>query len=481
MNESPTPEKTERPRSQGLVARTAPVHRPLVKVVQLGRSVAKPPKALGVGGVVIGFLIVIFLGAILLSLPIARVPGTEWSFLTALFTSVSAVCVTGLEVTDTGVYWSTFGHAVILGLVQAGGIGVMTSSMLILILLGRPISLRDRFLVREMAGIVPVRSVGGLVVVIIIATVILELAGGAFFWYRLHERYDSTQPIWQAAFHSISAFNNAGFEIFQEGSSLTTFAHDPLFLIVTAVLIIFGGFGMLLLMDLISKRRWRALTLSTRLVLLASVALLLFGFVSIFVFEYNNPATLGGMTIQDKATNAFFHSADTRTAGFTSISMTESNEETQFAKIALMYIGGATGSTAGGIKITTFVVLVLATFVAIRGYEHISIFGRRIGHRIVYRALSVAALFALVIFVATFILIITEPFQFRQVLFEVVSALSNVGLTLGITPDLSVAGKITIAVLMFIGRLGPLTLAYTLAQRSRERMYEAPEGDVAIG
>jgi len=147
----------------------------------------------------------------------------------------------------------------------------------------------------------------------------------------------------------------------------------------------------------------------------------------------------------------------------------------------LMYIGGATGSTAGGIKVTTFVVLVLATIVAVRGFEHISIFGRRIGHRTVYRALSVAALFALVIFVATFILIITEPFQFRQVLFEVVSALSNVGLSLGITADLSLAGKFTVIVLMFVGRLGPLTLAYMLAQRARERMYEAPEANVAIG
>jgi len=463
------------------VARTAPVHRPLVKVVQLGRSVAKPPKALGVGGVVIGFLIIIVIGTVLLSLPVAREPGTEWSLLTSLFTSVSAVCVTGLEVTDTSEYWSTFGHAVILGLIQAGGIGVMTSSMLILILLGRPISLRDRFLVREMAGIVPIRSVGGLVIVIIIATVLLELAGGAFFWYRLHERYDLAQPIWQAAFHSVSSFNNAGFEIFREGDSLTTFAFDPAFLMVTAVLIIFGGFGMLLLLDVISKRRWRVLTLSTRLVLLTSFALLLFGFVSVFIFEYNNPATLGGMTIQNKAANAFFHSADTRTAGFASISMAESNEETQFAKIALMYIGGATGSTAGGIKVTTFVVLVLATIVAVRGFEHISIFGRRIGHRTVYRALSVAALFALVIFVATFILIITEPFQFRQVLFEVVSALSNVGLSLGITADLSLAGKFTVIVLMFVGRLGPLTLAYMLAQRARERMYEAPEANVAIG
>lgn len=481
MNEDPTPGKPERSRAQGLIARTAPIHRPLVKVVQLGRSVAKPPKALGVGGVVIGFLILIAIGTVLLSLPVARAPGTEWSFLDSLFTSVSAVCVTGLEVTDTGVYWSTFGHAVILGLIQAGGIGVMTSSMLILILLGRPISLRDRFLVKEMAGILRIRSAAGLVLVIIIATVLLELAGASFFWYRLHERYDSAQPLWQAAFHSVSSFNNAGFEIFREGNSLTSFALDPAFLMVTALLIIFGGFGMLLLFDVISKRRWRALTLSTRLVLITSAALLLLGFVTILLFEYNNPKTLGGMSAPDKMANAFFHSSLTRTAGFASIPMPDTNEETQFVKMALMYIGGATGSTAGGIKVTTFVVLALATFVAVRGFEHVTIFGRRIGHRVVYRALSVATLYALLVFIATFVLIITEPFSFRHVLFEVFSALGNVGLTLDVTPNLSIAGKVTVTVLMFVGRLGPLTLAYTLAQRSREPMYDAPEADVAIG
>ncbi|MBM3944204.1 MAG: Trk family potassium uptake protein [SAR202 cluster bacterium] len=479
MNEPPNIERGQNPEGQTRVARTAPIHRPLSRVIQTGMTIATPPKALGIGGVVLGFLLLIGIGTALLSLPVARQPGTEWNGLTALFTATSAVCVTGLTVENTGAYWSGFGQGVIFALMQAGGLGVMTASLLILVILGRSISLRDRFLVREVSGIARIRSVAGLVLIIIVSTAILEVLGGIAIWYQLYANYDLPNPIWKAAFHTISSFNNAGFDIF--GDSLAGFSHDPVFLFTTAVLVVSGGLGMLLLLDVLSKRRWHGLTLNTRLILSTTAGLLILGFLAILLFEYTNPNTLGPMSVKDKIANAAFHSVTTRSAGLNTITVADTNEETEFIKIALMFVGGATGSTAGGIKVGTFAVLVLATIAAIRGFEHAQVFGRRIPHRVVYRAGAVAGLYALFIFTAAFVLIITETENFRDILFETMSAIATVGLSTGITPDLSVAGKITLVIAMFIGRLGPLTLAYTLGQRSKEPLYEQPEAEVAIG
>ncbi|MDA1188638.1 MAG: Trk family potassium uptake protein [Chloroflexi bacterium] len=480
MNEEPQIERRPNEEGQARVARTASIHRPLARVVQAGMGIAKPPKTLGVGGIVVGFMLVIGIGTLLLSLPGARQPGTDWDPIVALFTATSAVCVTGLEVTNTGEYWSTFGHVVIAGLIQVGGIGVMTASLLILLLLRRSISLRDRFLVREASGIARIHSVAGLVLIITLSTIIIEVIGGIALWYQLYARYDAPNSVWLATFHTISSFNNAGFEIFQNGSSLSSFAGDAVFLFTTGILIVAGGLGMLLLLDMASKRKWGKFTFNTRIVLATSAILLVFGFLTIFFFEYTNPQTLGNMSVTEKATNAAFHSAS-RTAGFASIDVNKANEETQFIKIILMYIGGATGSTAGGIKVTTFAVLVLATFAAVRGYENATVFGRRISHRIVYRAGAVAGLYAVLIFLGAFVLIITEEFNFREILFEAVTASGTVGWTTGITSELSQAGRITLTVLMFVGRLGPLTLAYMLGQRAKEPLYEQPESEVAIG
>lgn len=480
MNQKPKTERQSDREVEARIARTAPIHRPLARVVQAGIGITKPPKTLGIGGVVIGFLALIGIGTLLLSLPAARQPDAELDLLVTLFTATSAVCVTGLVVVSTGDYWTTFGHAVIAGLIQVGGIGVMTASMLILLILRRSISLRDRFMVRETSGIAQIHRVGGLVLVIILATILIELVGGIALWYQFYARYGMTDHVWLAVFHSISSFNNAGFDIFTNGPSVAEFAGDAAFLVTTGILIVAGGLGMLLLLDIVSKRKWGKLTFNTRIVLTTSILLLVFGFMTIFFFEYTNPDTLGKMSVMEKTTTAAFHSAS-RTAGFSSVDVSKVKEETQFIKIVLMYIGGATGSTAGGIKVTTFAVLVLATFASVRGYEHGKLFGRRIPHRVVYRAGAVAGLYALLILGGAFVLIITEQFNFREILFEVVSASGTVGWTAGITSELSSAGRITIIVLMFVGRLGPLTLAFMLGQRAKEPLYEEPESDVAIG
>jgi trk system potassium uptake protein TrkH len=411
----------------------------------------------------------------------ARVPNTAWSLLNALFTATSAVCVVGLVVVDTGTHWSFFGQAVILGLMQLGGLGVMTASMFILIILRRPVSFRDRVQLQETSRLGNIRSVSGLLWATILVAGFFELAGAAAIWYHLGGARGEEEALWPAVFHAVAAFNNSGFDLTGNLSGFTSFARDPIMLLIIAGLTIFGGLGALVLMDIISQRSWRSLSQSSKLVLIASAVLLTVGFLGILGAEFANPETLGPLSLADKLTNAFFHSVIARTAGFNTLLVKEFRDETQLLTMALMYIGGATGSTAGGIKVTTLAVLILAVVAATRGYEHASAFGSRLSHQLIYRALAVAAYALAVVFLGTLVLASTEQFAFRQLLFEVVSAFATVGLTTGITPDLSIAGKLTIIGIMYLGRLGPLTVAYGLAQRTREPSYQLPERDVAIG
>jgi trk system potassium uptake protein TrkH len=429
----------------------------------------------------VGFALLIVVGTLLLSLPMARVPNTAWSLLNALFTATSAVCVVGLVVVDTGTHWSFFGQAVILGLMQLGGLGVMTASMFILIILRRPVSFRDRVQLQETSRLGNIRSVSGLLWATILVAGFFELAGAAAIWYHLGGARGEEEALWPAVFHAVAAFNNSGFDLTGNLSGFTSFARDPIMLLIIAGLTIFGGLGALVLMDIISQRSWRSLSQSSKLVLIASAVLLTVGFLGILGAEFANPETLGPLSLADKLTNAFFHSVIARTAGFNTLLVKEFRDETQLLTMALMYIGGATGSTAGGIKVTTLAVLILAVVAATRGYEHASAFGSRLSHQLIYRALAVAAYALAVVFLGTLVLASTEQFAFRQLLFEVVSAFATVGLTTGITPDLSIAGKLTIIGIMYLGRLGPLTVAYGLAQRTREPSYQLPERDVAIG
>lgn len=432
-------------------------------------------------GVIVGFMALISLGTFLLSLPNAREPGMEWDFWSTLFTATSAVCVTGLVVVDTGTYWSPFGQAVILGLIQAGGLGVMTASMLILMVLRRAIAFRDRFELYESSRAGGLRSVKGLIWLTILISLVFELLGAAAIWYRLRPIEGGEGALWPSLFHAVSAFNNAGFDIMKGFASLSGFARDRVFLLIIGVLVVSGGLGILVLLDMASKRSWRPLSPNSKMVLLVSAFLLAVGFSGILAAEFTNPSTLGGMALPDKLANALFHSVTARTAGFNSLPVEAFHDETLFLTMALMYIGGATGSTAGGIKVNTFGVLLLATMAAARGYEQTSAFGRQFSHRLVYRAVAVVTMSLGMVFVGTLVLTVTEGFAFSQTLFEVFSAFGTVGLTTGITPELSVAGKVNIIVLMFVGRLGPLTLAYALAQRARKPRYALPEEDIAIG
>jgi trk system potassium uptake protein TrkH len=442
--------------------------RPMEFKIVLPKRV-RPPRS-PAAALLIGFAVVIAVGTVILTLPIASAAGTWTRLLDALFTSTSAVCVTGLVVLDTGTYWSPFGHVVIMALIQVGGFGFMTGSTLLLFLLvGRRTGLRDRMLVQASTGVPELGSVTTLVKRIAIFTVVAELAGAIALTVGFAgEGMAWAQATWWGVFHAISAFNNAGFDLVGGFRSLTDFAGDPWILAPIGVLIVFGGLGYAIVGDAVDKRRWKRLALETKLVLATTVVLIVGGALVIAVFEWSNPRTLGAMPQDQRPLNALFESITLRTAGFSAIDTGSLVESTLFVVMALMFIGGASGSTAGGIKVNTFSILLVAIVSTARGVPSAEAFGRRIPHILIYRALSVALLSIAIVFMVGLLLELTTPdASFVQVLFESISAFGTVGASTGITPDLPDPARLVAIVAMYLGRLGPLTLVLALMARSR--------------
>ncbi len=428
-----------------------------------------------------GFAAVIAIGTLLLMLPIASQTHEFTPPLTALFTSTSAVCVTGLVVVDTGTYWSVFGQAVILILFQIGGLGFMTSATALLLVLGRRIGLRQRLLLSEALSL---RGTGGLVRLvrrIILFTFVAEGAGVIVLFFRFIRRSSLPAALWQAVFHSVSAFNNAGFDIFGDFRSLSDFREDTPVLLTLAVLIILGGISFPVVMDTIRARRFGKLTLNSKIVLTTTAILLSGGTVFYLIAEAGNPATLGPLSLPYRLLNAFFHAVTPRSAGFSTVNVGAMMEYSLFFTMVLMFIGGATASGAGGIKVSTLGLLVITVVSTIRGYEHPRAFGRELHIQQIYRALAIVIIYLLIVVVAIISLSMTENFDFLPVTFEAVSAAGTVGLSMGITPMLSTAGRLIITVLMFAGRLGPLTLAVSLLEHERSSSYRVPQEMVSLG
>jgi len=434
---------------------------------------------------IIGFAIVIAIGTVILMLPVSSADGTWTRPLDALFTATSAVCVTGLVVLDTGTYWSPFGHVVILALIQVGGFGFMTGSTLLLFLLiGRRTGLRDRILVQASTGVPELGSVTTLVKRIAAFTIIAEVLGAlviaaAFFG----EGLDLGQAAWWGVFHSVSAFNNAGFDLTGGFRSLSDYAGDPWILGAIGVLIILGGLGFAIVGDVLAKRRWSRLALETKLVVATSVALIVGGAVAIGAFEWSNPATLGALPEAQRPLNAIFESVTLRTAGFSVLDTSALDEASLFVVMALMFIGGASGSTAGGIKVNTFSILLVVIVSTARGLPSAEAFGRRIQHILIYRALSVALLSIAIVFTIGLLLqVLTPPeMTFVQVMFEAISAVGTVGASTGITPDLPDPARLVTIVAMFMGRLGPLTLVLALTARARPVLARPAVESMRIG
>jgi len=429
-----------------------------------------------------GFAGVIVLGMILLILPVASKSGQFTSPITALFTAASAVCVTGLAVVDTGTYWSHFGQGVILALIQIGGLGFMTSATLLLLLLGRRLGLRERWLIGQSLGTEKLGGMVKLVRRILLFTFIVEVIGAAIFYIRFSVENPTGTAAWKAIFHAVSAFNNCGLDLFgNHFSSLLGYQTDTTVILTTAALIILGGISFMVVADVINVRRFGRLLLDSKIVLVTTLGLLAVGTIVILITEYSSADTLGPMSVPYKLLNAFFQSVTPRTAGFSSINIGGMETYSQFFTILLMFVGGAAGSTAGGIKVNTFGMLVATIWSTIRGNEHARAFGREFANQQIHRALALVMLALTLIFIVVLVLTVTEKFGFLNLLFETVSAFGTVGLSTGITPDLSVAGKLIITAVMFIGRLGPLILVLSLTQRQKPSEYRYPQDEVRIG
>jgi trk system potassium uptake protein len=449
------------------------------------RRLRRPPSP--ATSLILLFIVLISAGTISLMLPIAARNGSATPFVDALFTATSAACVTGLVVVDTASHWSAFGQIVILLLIQAGGFGIMAgSTLLLLVFIRRRTTLRDRVLVQESLGGLELGTVTGLLKRIAMFTLAVEIAGAAVLSIAFVNGPEAGPPgdplgIWWGIFHSVSAFNNAGFDLTGDFRSLTPFVDDWVVLSTIAVLLVFGGLGFAIMGDAFARRRWKRLALETKIVLLTTVALLLSGALLIGFTEWNNPATLGALPEEQRLLNALFESATLRTAGFTALDTAAFLEATLFVVMALMFIGGASGSTAGGIKVNTFSVLLIAIVSTVRGQPSAMAFGRRIQHAVVYRALAVALLALAWVFVVGLGLTLTSDASFVQTLFEAVSAFGTVGASTGITPEMSVPARLITIVAMFVGRLGPLTLVLALAARARPIPFRPAVESVRIG
>lgn len=432
--------------------------------------------------VALSFLFAIVVGTVLLMLPMSHAEGKAAPWLTSFFTAVSAVCVTGLVVVDTGTYWSTFGQSVIMVLFQIGGFGMMTAATLLGLMVNRSLRLRTKLITQvetHSLGLGDVSSVAKLVLVVTFAS---ELVIAALLTLRLHLAYDLPwgEAAWSGLFHAVSAFNNAGFSIHPD--SLMRYATDALILLLMMVAIVVGGIGFPVLHDLRLKvrdpRHW---SLHTKLTLFGTGALLLGGFVAVLLFEWSNPKTLGAMSMLDKLLSAAFASVSARTAGFNSIDIGALTHESWALHYFLMFVGGGSAGTAGGVKIGTAVILALLVVAEIRGRSDSEAFGRRVGTSAQRQAITVLVLGSAMVVFGTLVILRVTDFPTDQVIFEVISAFGTVGLSTGITADLPASGQLMLTLLMYIGRVGTITLAASLVLGERRMPYRYPEEHPIVG
>lgn len=431
---------------------------------------------------VLGFGILILIGATLLNLPVASTDGMSIGFLDALFTSSSAVCVTGLVVVNTLEHWTLFGQIVILILIQVGGLGFMTMATLISLLLGRKITLKDRLIMQEELNSVSMSGLVKLTQYVIKSTLMIEFIGVVLLATAFVPDYGMVKGLWLSVFHSISAFCNAGFDIL--GNSMMDYVGHPIVMITVSALVIIGGLGYFVYLDITKHRLdWRKYNLHTKMVLSISGFLLASGFVLVLMTEFSNPETLGHLNFLEKIFAAFFQSVVPRTAGFNSINMGMVRPATAFLLILLMFIGGSPGSTAGGVKTTTIGAIIIGMVAVVKGNKDMEVYKRQLPISQVLRATAVTGIAFALITIVTMILSLTEKTDFLDILFEAVSAFGTVGLSRGLTPHLTFLGRIIIIITMFIGRLGPLTMAFAFARKGRENkgMYHYAQEKIIVG
>jgi trk system potassium uptake protein TrkH len=432
--------------------------------------------------VAFAFLLAIIVGTLLLMMPACRAAAQTAPFLVALFTAVSAVCVTGLAVVDTGSYWSPFGQGVVMLLFQVGGFGMMTAATLMGLMVNRSPRLRLKLITQTETHSLGLGDVAGVAKLVLVVTIASELIMALALALRFHFRYGLSwgEAAWSGLFHSVSAFNNAGFSI--HADSVMRYAPDALILLPLMLAILLGGIGFPVLFDLRDKMRSpRSWSLHTKLTLLGSLMLLLLGFCGVLYFEWSNAGTLGAMSLPDKILSAAFTSVSARTAGFNSVDLALASRETWALHYLLMFVGAGSAGTGGGVKVGTVAILFLLVLAEIRGNPDSEAFGRRVGASAQRQAITVLVLGSIMVVIGTMVLLQVSQASTDRIIFEVISAFGTVGLSTGITADLPPAGQIMLIVLMYLGRIGTITLATSLVLGERRMPYRYPEEHPIVG
>ncbi|MBU8787582.1 TrkH family potassium uptake protein [Bacillus glycinifermentans] len=431
-----------------------------------------PPQTLA-----LSFIIIIAIGACLLKLPIASTAYISWA--DALFTATSATTVTGLSVVNIGTEYTVFGQTVIMLLIQVGGLGLMTFAVLVVMMIGKKIGLQQRILVQEAFN---QTSLGGLVRLVkhlFIFTIVFECVAFLILSIRWVPEYGFQKGLFHSSlFNTVSAFNNAGFSLWPD--NLMKYVGDPVVNLVITGLFITGGIGFTVLLDLWTKRNFRKLSLHSKLMIVGTLIINAAAALAIFLLEYSNPGTLGKLPLTEKLWGAYFQGVTPRTAGFNTVDIAQMTPPSLLLITILMFIGAGSGSTGSGIKLTTFIITILATLTFLRGKSETVVFNRAIKMKTILRALAIIVISFLFVLMAMFLLTITEHAPFLDIVFEVVSAFGTVGLSMGLTPELTLPGKAVIMMMMFIGRVGPLTIAFTLA-KPKKTPIRHPEEEVITG
>ncbi|QHT45275.1 Ktr system potassium transporter B [Bacillus sp. SB49] len=435
------------------------------------RTELNPPQIL-----ILVFLFFITLGTFLLMLPFSTTEGITLG--DALFTATSAMTVTGLAVVDTGTAFTLVGQWVILALIQLGGLGIMTFAVLIFMALGKKIGLKERMIIQQSLNQTAVGGIILLVKKLLIFSISMELVAIVLLSFRWVPEFGLARGIYVSTFHAISAFNNAGFSVWSD--SLSGYVTDPVVNIVISFLFIIGGVGFTVVFDLWKTKDFHRLSLHTKTMLVGTIAINVFSILMIFVLEFNNPETIGNMSTPGKLIASYFQAVTPRTAGFNTIDIGAMEDDSLFFMLILMFIGGGSASTAGGIKLTTAVIIIVATLAFFRDKEDLTLFRRSLRPRLVMRALALTVGSVFLVFTSTFFLNMTEDASFLSILFEAISAFGTVGLSTGITGDLTIAGKMILVSLMLFGKLGPLTFAFAFT-KPRPDPIKYPKEEVLTG
>jgi trk system potassium uptake protein TrkH len=425
---------------------------------------------------VIIFAVGIAAGSALLMLPVSTHEPIRW--IDALFIATSAMTVTGLATVDPGSTFTYTGQFIIAMLIQLGGLGIMSFGVLIFILLGKKIGIKERLVMQTALNQTSIGGVINLVKYLFYFSLSIEFIAMIFLSFRWIPEYGWSKGLFYSFFHAISAFNNAGFALWPD--NLMRYVGDPLINLVLSSLFIIGGIGFTVLVDVWRKRSFKKFSLHTKLMLVGTLVINVTAMFIIFAIEYSNPATLGDLSSGSKLLASYFQAVTPRTAGFNTLDMASLEDTTLFLMVILMFIGAGSASTGGGIKLTTAIIILLSTITFLRGREEISIAKRSINSRYIMKALAITVASLLFVLVAVFILTLSENLTFMEILFEVVSAFGTVGLSMSVTPKLSDLGKEVIIFIMFLGKIGPLTLLFTIAKPQKQKI-KYPNEDILTG